>query len=104
MNQKRFLQYEAIFHPKSVAVIGASSNKMKHGGRFFGNLIDSGFEGNVYPVNTVENEVLGVKSYPKVSVIPGPVDYVFAAVPANAVLEVIDDCAVKGGADIQRRF
>ncbi len=96
MNREKFLQFEAIFYPKSIAVIGASSNRMKHGGRFFGNLLDAGFEGNLYPVNTGESEILGIKSYPTVSAIPGPVDYVFVSVPAHVILEVIEDCAAKG--------
>ncbi|MFC1923995.1 acetate--CoA ligase family protein [Chloroflexota bacterium] len=96
MNEEKFLQLEAIFHPESVAVVGASSDRIKHGGRFFGVLLDSGYEGNIYPVNNTESEVMGEKSYPTVSAIPGPVDYVFAAVPANVILEVIDDCAAKG--------
>lgn len=95
MNREKFLQLEAIFHPRSVAVIGASSNRIKHGGRFFGELVDSGFEGNIYPVNNTEGEVSGLKSYPTVGVIPGHVDFVFAAVPANVILEVINDCAAK---------
>jgi acyl-CoA synthetase (NDP forming) len=101
LNQKKFRQFEAIFHPKSVAVVGASSNRMKDGAIFFQNLLNAGFKGKVYPVNSAESEILGLKSYPKVSAIPGPVDYVLVAVPARLVLEVIEDCVAKGVKAVQ---
>ena len=86
-------EFEPIFHPRSVAVVGAS-NKMKDGTTFFTNLLNSGFEGNLYPVNAGEDdEILGIKSYPKVSAIPHIVDYVLVSVPARLVPEVLDDCA-----------
>jgi len=96
LNQEKFRQLEAIFHPKSVAVVGASSNRMKYGGMFFGNLLDAGFEGKSYPVNSRESEVLGVKSYPRISAIPGEVDYVSVYIPAHSILELLEDCAIKG--------
>jgi len=68
---------------------------------FFVNLLKSGFEGKVYPVNAGESEILGVRSYPKVSAIPDPVDYVIVSVPARFILEVLDDCAAKGVKAVQ---
>jgi len=91
LNQEKFRQFEAIFHPKSVAVVGASSNRMKDGAIFLENLLNAGFKGEVYSVNSAESEILGLKSYPKVSAIPGPVDYVLVSVPARLILEVIED-------------
>ena len=69
---------------------------MKMGTFFFGSLLNSGFEGEVYPVNSDGGEVLGVKSYPRVSDIPGSVDYVIVSIPAPSVPELFEDCAAKG--------
>jgi acyl-CoA synthetase (NDP forming) len=74
---------------------------MKDGTSFFASLLNSGFEGKVYPVNAGESEILGVRSYPKVSAIPDPVDYVIVSVPARFILEVLDDCAAKGVEAVQ---
>jgi len=90
------LEIDYIFHPKSIAVAGASANKDKSGYRFFKSLLDLGYEGALYPVNNKGDEILEHKVYSRVQDIPGPVDYVISCVPNNAALDLVDDCAVKG--------
>jgi acyl-CoA synthetase (NDP forming) len=85
---------EELLHPKSIAVVGASDSG--RGGGFVTPLQEQGFKGKIYPVNPKYTEIAGLPAYPRVSAIPGPVDYVISSIPAQAVLEMIDDCALKG--------
>ncbi len=87
---------EEIFHPQSIAVVGASDNPSTQGYNFTYHLRDYGYQGKIYPVNPRYTEILGIKAYPSIREIPGPVDYVISAVPASAVLDMLDDCAQKG--------
>jgi acetyl coenzyme A synthetase (ADP forming)-like protein len=84
-----------ILYPKSVAVIGASRDPERVGGKVFRNLLFSGFGGTVFPVNPKTTSVGGVLSYPTVEHVPGDVDLAVIIVPAAQVLEVIDQCARK---------
>jgi acyl-CoA synthetase (NDP forming) len=88
-------QLDAIFHPKSVAVIGAPRG-MKGGKVFLMGLLDQGFPGHIYPVHPQAKEIDGLKAYPRVSAIPGPVDLAIVLVPHHRALSVIRECAAKG--------
>ncbi|MCL3778895.1 CoA-binding protein [Prolixibacteraceae bacterium JC049] len=72
---------DKLLHPKSIAVVGASNNIAKPGGKILKNIIDNNFEGNVYAVNPKEMEVQGVKSVADVKLLP-PVDLAILAIPA----------------------
>lgn len=88
-------EFEPIFYPKSIAVVGVSQNVMKAGSFWFKTIVDAGFEGNVYPVNPRGGEFMGHKVYPALKAIPGPVDYVIVSIPREAVPSLLDDCADK---------
>ena len=92
----RLAEFEPVFYPRSVAVVGASDNPMKFGGGFFKTLQDFGFKGKTYPVNPRITELMGAKVYPSVNDIPEPVDMAHIMVPAHHVASVIEDCALKG--------
>ena len=92
----RLEAFAPIFYPKSHAVIGASANVRKFGGRFLASLLSFGYKGKLYAVNPQESEVLGLKTYARVSDIPGAVDSASIAVPARAVPEVVEECLAKG--------
>ncbi len=85
-----------IFYPRSIAVIGASRDPERVGGKVFRNLLFAGFSGVVFPVNPKTTSVGGVLSYPTVEHVPGDIDVAVIVVPAAQVLEVIDQCARKG--------
>lgn len=87
---------ELLFRPESIAVVGASANERSQGYEFVQGLVEIGFPGPVYPVNPKLEELLGLKAYPSLEAIPGNVDFVISAVPAGAVLEVVDDAKAKG--------
>lgn len=85
----------SIFEPASIAVVGASNNVNKWGGRIFKNIL-GGFKGDVYPVNPGEKEVQGVVSYASVLDIQESVELAVIAVPSHLVLPVADECGRKG--------
>jgi len=87
---------DAIFKPRTIAVVGASKNREKIGHIILHNLIIGGFTGKVYPVNREASVVHSIASYPDVVSIPDEVDLAVICVPAKFVLEVIDDCIKKG--------
>lgn len=84
-----------MFNPKSVAVIGASATKGKLGNDVMRNLIDSGFDGRIYPVNPRAGEILGHQAYRTVNDIAGDVDMAVIVIPAKYVLDVVKQCAEK---------
>src|SRR5512135_206439 len=73
---------DAIFAPKSVAVIGATERPGSVGRTILWNLISTPFGGTVYPVNPNRPSVLGIKAYPNVKAIPEKVDLVVVVTPA----------------------
>ena len=84
-----------IFNAKSIAVIGASPNISKIGGMVLDRLIKAGFKGKIYPVNPKYNEIRGLKAYHSVREIKEKVDLAVIAVPAKAVIGVIDELGEK---------
>ncbi len=82
-----------LLAPRSIAVVGAGRRRGTIGHEIFRNLIRGDFEGPVYPVNASATSVAAVRAYPSVVDIPGDVDLAVIAVPAEQVLDVVDDCA-----------
>lgn len=87
---------DRILNPKSVAVIGASSEPGTIGQRLFLNLLAGGFSGPVYPVNPNAAHVASVPAYPTVADVPGEIDLAVIATPAEVVPSVVDQCTEKG--------
>ncbi|MCR3751383.1 Acyl-CoA synthetase (NDP forming) [Lentzea californiensis] len=85
-----------LLHPRSIAVIGASTDPTKIGHAVLKNLLEADFNGPVYPVNAEHRAVRGVRAYPTVLDIPDDVDLAVVAVPAASVDEVMDGCLAKG--------
>ena len=87
---------EAVFRPRSIAVIGASRERGTVGAEIFHNLLEHGFQGVVYPVNPKAEAVQSVRAYPSILDVPGPVDLAVVVVPAARVTAVIEECGRKG--------
>jgi len=87
---------DALFRPKAVAVIGASSKELSIGNRIIKNLMDFGFKGAVYPINPKADEIRGLKAYPSILDCPGEVDVVHMVIPAKFVPQAVEDCGKKG--------
>ncbi|GAB1721310.1 MAG: GNAT family N-acetyltransferase [Nitrospira sp. CR1.1] len=85
-----------LFHPRAVAVIGASRAPRSIGYRLLEALHDNRFEGRCYAVNPHASAIAGVDAYPSLRHLPEPVDLAVIAVPKEAVLPVVDECAAIG--------
>jgi acetate---CoA ligase (ADP-forming) len=87
---------DMFFDPKSVAVIGASRTPGKLGHAVLQNIQQYGYEGAVYPINPQTQEILGLKSYASVLLVPDPVDLAVILVPSRQVSQVLVECGEKG--------
>ncbi|BBD60169.1 GCN5-related N-acetyltransferase [Nostoc sp. HK-01] len=87
---------DAIFAPKTVAVIGASETPGSVGRTLLWNLITNPFGGTVFPVNPKRHSVLGIKAYPKIADIPEAIDLAVIATPAPTVPGIIAECVDAG--------
>ncbi|MDR3287594.1 MAG: CoA-binding protein, partial [Prevotellaceae bacterium] len=83
-----------LLNPQSVAIIGASSDVHKPGGKLLKNLLESNFKGNIYVVNPKETEIQGVKCFEKVQDIPA-VDCAILAIAAKYCVDTVDILANK---------
>jgi acyl-CoA synthetase (NDP forming)/RimJ/RimL family protein N-acetyltransferase len=90
------LSMRSMLFPESIAVIGASRRTDSIGHRLLQNILAAGFKGRVHAVNVGAREVQGLKAHSRVSDIPDHVDLAVVAVPAESVLEVVQDCAAAG--------
>jgi acyl-CoA synthetase (NDP forming) len=86
----------ALFHPRAVAVVGASDDGTKHGNIVLNNARDAGFAGGVYGISRRLREVNGIPCFPDLASVPEPVDVAFLAVPAEAAIQALRDCARAG--------
>jgi acetyltransferase len=87
---------EAIFSPKSIAVLGASKTKGKVGHDIFANILRGNFQGTLYPVNPKTQSVLSVRSYPSIIDIPEQIDLAMIILPPKVALKAVEDCAKSG--------
>ncbi|UTW12419.1 acetate--CoA ligase family protein [Marinobacterium rhizophilum] len=87
---------QRLFNPQSIAIIGASTDPQKIGGRPLALLQRQGFAGAIYPVNPASDRVQGLPAWANVADIPGPVDLAIIAVPGKLVEGALQACAAKG--------
>lgn len=85
-----------LFFPKSIAVIGASSDPNSIGGKLFHNILYEGFAGPLYPVNPKAKVINSIRAYPTVLDIPEIVDLAYVVVPQRFVIPVAEQCAEAG--------
>lgn len=84
-----------LLAPSSIAVIGASRTRGTIGNALFRNLLESDFQGPVYPINPTATSIAGVRSHPRVTDVSDAVDLAVICVPAEHVLDVAHDCVAK---------
>jgi acyl-CoA synthetase (NDP forming) len=96
MDTRTAFDLDTLFRPRSVAVIGASVDSRRIGGRPVDFLKRSGFVGPIYPINPKRSEVQGLKAYASVEDVPGEVDHVVIAVPVDDSVSTIEACVRKG--------
>jgi acyl-CoA synthetase (NDP forming) len=93
MPEGSFASLDFMFHPRSVAVVGASTSEGP--GSFVSAIKQMGFSGDLFPVNPKADEIQGLKCYPRLADVPGDVDYVISSVPLRFVEQLVEDCADK---------
>ena len=89
-----------LFNPRSIAIIGASREEGKVGHAVLRNILQYGYKGTVYPVNPKADEILGVRCFPSLRDVPGPVALAIFVVPAAVIGPLMDQCIEKGVAAV----
>jgi acyl-CoA synthetase (NDP forming) len=84
-----------IMSPKSIAIVGASDNKSRIGGRPLGNMIEKNFSGVIYPINPNRDTVQGMKAYSSLIDVKDDLDFVLVAVPSKLVVSVLEEAVIK---------
>lgn len=85
-----------LLNPRSVAVVGASSDPDKLGHLVLQNLVSAGFTGPIFPINPTARAINGIPAYPSIEDVPGEIDLVVVAVPAAEVVGVVTQCSRRG--------
>ncbi|MCR9256746.1 MAG: acetate--CoA ligase family protein [Alphaproteobacteria bacterium] len=85
-----------LLNPKSIAIVGASDDKTRIGGRPVSHMIEQKFDGPVYPINPKRDRVQGLPAYPSLADIPGEIDFALIAVPAPLVADQVRMAGEKG--------
>src|SRR2546429_745023 len=84
-----------IMKPDAVAVIGASAEEGKIGNSVMKNLINGGYQGEIYPINPSAGEIMGRKAYKSVKDVPGAIDVAVFAIPAKFVAQALTEVGEK---------
>ena len=96
LHQTRRRPLDPVFSPKIIAVIGATERKRSVGRTVMTNLIDGGFAGKIFPVNPIQETILGMKAYPNVAVLPDKPDLAVIITPPKTVPGIVKECAAAG--------
>ncbi|UCB42520.1 MAG: CoA-binding protein [Dehalococcoidales bacterium] len=94
MPAKKVNPLDRMFHPESIAIIGASASNPEAG--WVRRLLDSGYTGQIYPINPRATEINGLKAYPSIRDVPAPIDYAIFNIPARLTPQIAADCVAKG--------
>ena len=86
---------DAIFSPKSVAVVGASKTPGKVGHDIFANILKGGYTGTLYPVNPNARSISSVRAYPTIADIPDELDLAIIILPPELALNAIEEAIEK---------
>ncbi|MDE3100627.1 MAG: acetate--CoA ligase family protein [Chloroflexota bacterium] len=87
---------DAIFAPKGVALIGATEDATRAGGRIVAYMTDNGYAGRIHYVNPTRSTIRGRPCYPSIREVPEPVDLALIVLAAERVPDAIRDCAASG--------
>ena len=85
-----------LLAPSSVAIFGASNDPTRISGRSLRYYREAGYKGALYPINPTRDQVQGLRAYPDIATVPGPVECAVIAVPANLAIEAMESCVAKG--------
>jgi len=99
--EEKLKEFEPIFYPKSVAVVGVSTTSIKAGSVWVWSLKSAGFPGYIYPVGSKSGRIADFEIFTNLRLVPGEIDYVIVAIPRQSVLELLDDCVTKNVRAVQ---
>ncbi|HEX6339481.1 acetate--CoA ligase family protein [Umezawaea sp.] len=85
-----------IMRPSAVAVIGASAEEGKIGNSVMKNLVNGGYQGEIYPINPKATEILDRKAFKSIADVPGDIDVAVFAIPAKFVPQALEEVGAKG--------
>ncbi len=85
-----------FFEPRSVAVFGSMREPQGEGLTVIRNMLNFGFAGSIYPISRSATQASGLKAYPTVNDVDGPIDLAIVVTPPTTVLPIIDECGRKG--------
>jgi len=91
-----FETLKTLFNPRTVAIIGATNRKGTVGFDLMRNIIGSGYEGIVFPINNKRQSIYGIKAYPSVQSTPDKIDLAIIATPAKTVPDLVEQCGKAG--------
>ncbi len=94
------MSLKSFFNPKSIAIVGASRQKGKVGYEILVNMIEAGYEGEIYPVNPKADTIEGLKCYPDLQSIGQAPELVVIIIPAKFVPEMMQQCAKVGAKSV----
>jgi acyl-CoA synthetase (NDP forming) len=95
LDKRKLKELASVFYPRSIAVVGVSSDEARVPALWFKSLFSSGFGGEVYAVNKKGGRFGGHKIWSSLTSIPGPVDLVIACVPRSSAIDLLGECAEK---------
>ena len=95
MNIDNYSIMKKLFEPRSIAIIGASTNPNKIGHKIISNIAKVGFKGKVYPINPKADKILNYKAYASLDDVPGNIDMASIVLPAAIVFDALKACAKK---------
>lgn len=84
-----------LFNPRSIAIIGASSNPEKIGYRIVKNIVDKNFKGKLYPINPKGGQILGLPIYKSIDELPNGLDLAIFIIPSHTIIPSIKSCIAK---------
>ena len=90
------INLDKIFHPKTIAVIGASERKGSVGDALMHNLVERGFSGEIYPIHPHQKKIWGKSVYSKIGELKAPVDMAILATPIGSAPQLVKECAAAG--------
>jgi acetyltransferase len=96
VEDRRKDNFKKLFHPSSIAVVGASADTQKLGGGRCFVYLKKSYRGNLYPVNPKYTDMLGVPCYPSLKDVPGKVDLAVLSLPAKQIGGALRECVAQG--------
>ncbi|MEE9550015.1 MAG: CoA-binding protein, partial [Candidatus Binatia bacterium] len=96
MDEKRRENLQHLFNPRSIGILGASSDPNKVSGRPLSYMLRFGYPGKIYPINPKYEEISGVKCYPSLKEVPGEIDTLIVIIPAREILPNLESALERG--------